>query len=163
VRHLLLAAGLALLLPIAAPAAERQSAKPNFSGTWVIDLSRSDPGPLPAPESLEAVIEHKDPTIISTLTQKSASGVVTSRTTITTDGQENRNTVATETGEDVVTSTCRWNGTELVISATLTLQGVPIRVTEHWNLSEDRARLTVGRSFASDQGSFSQVFVFNRR
>ena len=37
--------------------------KPNFSGTWKLNLAKSDFGPLPAPDSRTDVIDHNDPTM----------------------------------------------------------------------------------------------------
>ena len=147
----------------AAASAGAQNARPDFSGTWTLDLSRSNPGPLPPPESLDAVIEHKDPTITSTLTQKGADGVVTSRTTITTDGEENRNILSTADGDAVLLSRSRWSGRTLIIATSTTLQGTPIGVTESWTLSADGKEMVVSRAFSSDQGAFQQKFVFMRR
>ena len=140
-----------------------QDAKPDFSGTWTLDVSRSVPGPLPAPESLDVVIEHQDPSITSTLTQKGPDGVSTSKTTITTDGQENRNVIRSEEGEVTLTSRSRWSGRSLLIAASTTLEGTPIGVTETWTLSADGREMTVSRAFSSDQGAFQQKFVFTRR
>lgn len=44
---------------------------PNFSGTWSLDVAKSDFGPAPPPESVVMVIDHKEPTIKSTTAQKS--------------------------------------------------------------------------------------------
>jgi hypothetical protein len=152
-----------LLTLVAAVSEADQDAKPNFSGTWTLDLSRSNTGPLPPPESLEAVIEHEDPTITSTLTQKGDDGVITTRTTITTDGGENRNTVTTAGGEVPLFSRSRWSGRTLVIATSMTLDGAPIGVTESWTLSGDGRQMIVSRAFSSDQGAFQQRFVFVRR
>ena len=153
-----LVAGAAVAEPAGA-----QEAKPDFSGTWVLDLARSNPGPLPAPESLQVVIDHKDPAITSTLTQKAADDVATSRTVITTDGQENRNTVSTPDGEVTLISRSRWSGRTLITATSTTVQGTPIGVTESWSLSADGKEMVVSRAFSSDQGAFQQKFVFTRR
>jgi hypothetical protein len=153
---------LMVVLAAAAPAAT-QNATPDFSGTWTLDLSRSNPGPLPPPESLEVVIEHKDPTITSTLTQKGADGVVTSRTRITTDGEENRNTLSSADGDAVLLSRSRWSGRTLITATSMTLQGTAIGITESWSLSPGAKELIVSRAFSSDQGAFQQKFVFMRR
>ncbi|MEO7274012.1 MAG: hypothetical protein ABIX28_02065 [Vicinamibacterales bacterium] len=149
-------------LSLAAAPVAAQEVRPDFSGTWTLDLSRSIPSPLPPPESLATVIEHQDPTITSTVTQKGADGEVTSRTTITTDGQENRNTVSTTAGEVTLTSRSRWSGRTLIIATSMTIEGTPIGVTESWSLSADGREMIVSRAFSSDQGAVQQKFVFTR-
>ena len=37
--------------------------KSNFSGTWKLNVSKSDFGPLPGPDSRTDVIEHNDPVL----------------------------------------------------------------------------------------------------
>jgi hypothetical protein len=87
---------------------------------------------------------------------------VTSRTIITTDGQENRNTIATADGDTVLLSRSRWSGRTLVIATSTTVQGTAVGVTESWSLSADDQTLIVSRAFSSDQGAFQQRFVFTR-
>ena len=52
--------GAIVLLAVTAAA---QSAVPNFSGTWTLDAAKSDFGPIPGPESIVMVIDHKEPSL----------------------------------------------------------------------------------------------------
>ena len=59
----LVATGAAILLLTGSAVA--QSTMPNLSGTWTIDIAKSDFGPAPPPDSVVMVIDHKEPTIKS--------------------------------------------------------------------------------------------------
>ena len=93
---LLAASVLAVLF---SPAPIVQDAKPDFSGTWTMDATKSDFGQMPAPQSIVIVIEHKEPELKATVTQKTSEGEMTSTRNLTTDGKENKNTVRTMDGE----------------------------------------------------------------
>ena len=85
--HLLLAALISVISTSPAPA---QDAKPNFAGTWSLDVAKSDFGPMPAPESIVHVIEHNEPNIKITTTQKNvvaADGKTRTVTTVGTNAQ----------------------------------------------------------------------------
>ena len=70
-----------LLLAVSALA---QVGTPNFSGNWTLDLAKSDFGPAPPPDSVVMTIDHKEPTLKSTTTQKTQQGDATNDSTITT-------------------------------------------------------------------------------
>ena len=63
-----------------AAAAWAQDAVPNFTGKWSIDIAKSDFGPMPPPESVVHVIDHKEPNIKVVTTQKGAQGEIDERT-----------------------------------------------------------------------------------
>ena len=79
-----------LVLPVAA-SLRAQDATPNFTGQWNLDASKSDFGPMPPPESIVHVIEHKEPSVKVVTTQKGAQGEATTERQLTTDGKENVN------------------------------------------------------------------------
>jgi hypothetical protein len=148
---------------LVSPAPMVQSAKPDFSGTWTMDATKSDFGQMPAPQSILLVVEHKDPTLKVTVTQKSSEGEFTNIRNLTTDGTENKNTVKTMDGDQPITSTTKWNGSILATSAALSIQGMSISMSETWELSADGKSLTTSREFTTDQGSFGQKVVFTKQ
>lgn len=87
-----------------------QGAKPDFSGSWVLDKEKSDFGGTPAPESMTEVIEHNEPKIVITTTSKQSSGEDQRVVRLTTDGAENSNEFA---GHQVKTTT-HWDTDKLV-------------------------------------------------
>ena len=92
----------AILTSVAALAlATSLAAKPNFSGTWTLNVSKSDFGMLPGPTSRTDVIEHNDPALKDTVTQETQQGPQNATLNYTTDGKEATN----EQGPMTVTST----------------------------------------------------------
>jgi hypothetical protein len=76
-----------------------QGARPDLSGTWNLDVTKSDFAGAPAPDSLIYVIEHKDPSLKITSTQKGQQGELTNTRNLTTDGKESVNKMRTMAGE----------------------------------------------------------------
>jgi len=154
------AASVALLL---AASARAQDTKPNFSGTWSIDLAKSDFGPAPPPESVVHVIEHKEPSVKDTATQKGSQGEVTSDRTLTTDGKENTYKLKTMVGEQDVKATSHWDGRKLATVLKFEIQGAPVNINEAWELSADGKVLTIVREIKSPQGEFTQRALYNKQ
>jgi hypothetical protein len=154
------AAALLLLLSASAWA---QDAKPNFTGKWNLDVAKSDFGPMPPPESMVHVIEHKEPSLKVVTTTKSAQGETTNERPLTTDGKENVYKMRGPDGEQPVTSTSKWNGKALATSFKLSAQGTEFEINDSWTLSDDGKVLTVARTIKAAQGEFTATTVFNKQ
>ena len=106
VPHATIAIALALLASMPPTIPLVQDAKPDFSGRWVVDRKVSSEAPY-----LDLVIEHTEPSVVWTLRSNFDDGC-SHRTAVTTDWQENRNTLPMG---PVMTSRSRWHGRVLVI------------------------------------------------
>jgi hypothetical protein len=153
----------ASLVLLVAASAWTQDAKPNFSGTWNFDAAKSDFGPAPPPDSLGAVIDHKEPNVKITITQKSAMGDLTNERVLTTDGKENVNKARTMVGDQEMKSTSRWDGKKLLTTAKMDMQGTAIVLIDSWELSDDGKVLTIAREIRTDQGDFATKIVYNKQ
>lgn len=157
----------ALLVPclilLLAASALAQTTKPDFSGTWTLDLQKSDFGPGPTPDSIVSVIDHKDPALNVKTTQKLSQGEFINERKITTDGKENANKLKTPMGEQDVKSTTTWNGRTLVTAYTMNVQGNALAFNDSWELSEDGKTLTMVRDVKTDQANFTQRLVFRKQ
>jgi hypothetical protein len=151
--------GAALLLTLSAAA----QGIPDFSGTWTLDAAKSDFGPMPPPESVVMVIDHKEPALKVATTQKSQMGDASNESTYTTDGKENLNKMRSPGGDQDVKSTTKWSGKTLVTSRTIDAQGMSIGIDDAWELSADGKVLTVTRQLKTPQGDFSTKLVFNKK
>ena len=144
--------------------ARAQDATPNFTGKWNLDVAKSDFGPMPPPDSVVHVIEHKEPNIKIVTTQKSAQGETTNERLLTTDGKENVNKMRMgPDGEQEVKSTSKWNGKALATSFQITAQGNVFDINDSWTLSADGKVLTVLREIKAAQGEFTATTVFNKQ
>ena len=159
-KRTLLITSLVLLLAVYVCA---QGATPNFSGKWNLDAAKSDFGPAPPPESVVHVVEHKEPNLKVTTTQKTQAGETTNERNLTTDGKENTNKMRSPACEQEVKSTSKWDGKKLVSQLKLQLQGTDIDIKDSWELSEDGKLLTITRDLKTPQGDFSQKTVFNKQ
>lgn len=140
-----------------------QDTKPDLSGTWSLDVAKSDFGGAPAPDSIVHVIEHKDPNLKITSTQKSQQGELTNTRNLTTDGKENINRMRSMAGEQDVKSTSKWNGKTLANAFKLDIQGSAIDINEAWELSDGGKVLSIARDIKTPQGDFHQRYVFNKQ
>ena len=136
---------------------------PDFSGTWTMDASKSDFGPMPPPESVVMVIDHKEPTVKVSTTQKSQMGDSSNDSTYTTDGKDNVNKMRSPAGDQDVKSTTKWSGKTLMTTRTLEAQGMSIGIDDSWELSADGKVLTVNRQLKTPQGDFGTKLVFNKK
>lgn len=151
-----------VILLLAVPAVA-QNATPNFSGTWNLDVAKSDFGPAPPPDAVVMVVAHKEPNIKVTTTQKSAQGDTTNDSTLTTDGKENVNKLRAAGGEQDVRSTTKWNGKKLTIARTLEIQGMTINMNDAWELSDDGKVMTIVRTIGTPQGDFATKMILNKK
>jgi hypothetical protein len=140
-----------------------QDARPDFSGTWNLDVAKSDFAGAPAPDSIVHVIEHKDPILKITSTQKNQQGELTNTRNLTTDGKENINKMRSMAGEQDVKSTSTWNARKLTNALKLDIQGNAIDINEAWELSDGGKVLSIVRDIKTPQGDFHQTYVFNKQ
>jgi hypothetical protein len=160
IKRALLTAGLVLLLPASA---WLQDTKPNFTGKWSLDVTKSDFGPIPPPDSMVTVIDHQEPNVKITTTQKAQQEEVVNTRHLTTDGKPNTNKLKMAGGETEVTSTTTWEGKKLRTSFKLDTPGGPIDVSEALELSEDGKSIVLVRDYKMAQGPFTTRVIFNKQ
>jgi hypothetical protein len=154
---------LVALFVLASPRAACAQDLPNFTGKWSLDVAKSDFGPMPPPESMTYVIDHKEPALKLVSTQKGQQGEVTNERNVTTDGKDSVNKMRMPTGETEVKSTSKWVGKTLTTAFKIDVQGMALDIVESWKLSDDGKVLTVLREIGTDQGNFAVTTVFNKQ
>ena len=132
--------------------------RPNLSGTWKLNVSKSDFGHGPAPEARTDKIVHEDPNLKDTITQSNQQGEITYDMHYTTDGKETTNTIR----QNEFKSIAHWEGDQLAIESKGTL-GRPVTLKDHWSLSGDGKTLTLQRHAAMALGSTDQKMVFDKQ
>jgi hypothetical protein len=133
--------------------------KTDFSGTWKLNVAKSDFGMLGGPTSRTDVITHKDPSLSDSVTAEGAQGKLAYVVSYTTDGKEAVNKI----GEREIKSTVKWSGNDLVVSSKLTYNDMPVTGEATWVLSPDGKTLTVTAHFTSSMGDADQKFVFEKQ
>jgi len=134
-------------------------AKPNFSGTWKVNMAKSDFGALPAPDSRTDKIMHEDPDLKVHVAQISQMGEINYDAVYTTDGKESTNSI----NGNVFKSTVKWDGDDLSLDTKGSFNGNDVTIKDRWTLSEDGKTITVQRHFSSTMGETDQKVVFEKQ
>jgi hypothetical protein len=152
-------------IPASKPAAPTVSvsasagAKANYSGTWKLNVAKSDFGPLPAPDSRTDIIDHKDPTLKAATSQDGPQGKQDYTMAITTDGKEATNNA----GGLELKSTGSWEGNNLVVDTKLKFQDNDVIIKSVWLLSDDGKTMTQNAHITSPLGELDQKMVFEKQ
>ena len=148
------------ILAVLALAALPAFAKPDFTGNWKLNASKSSFGEMPAPESMTMRITHADPKLTTATKQSSQMGDFDQAATYTTDGKECTN----EGFQGSTTkSTVKWDGDSLVVSTKGQFGDNEFTMTQNWTLSADGKTLTVVQAFKSAMGEGEQKIVLDKQ
>ena len=133
-------------------------AKPNFTGDWKLNPSKSSFGDFPAPSSMTMKIGHEDPNLKVATSMASDRGEFTWEAAYTTDGKECTNTMRDNESKSVVT----WEGDTLIINTKASFGGNDVTINDKWTLAGDGKTLTVERKFTSSQGEMVQKMAMEK-
>ena len=147
---------LTLCMTVAALGAD----KPDFSGNWKLNVSKSDLGQMPVPDKWEMKVEHKDPALKSVTTSVGQMGERVMEANYKTDGTE---TINKGFGNSETKSTAKWDGSILAIATQAEFQGNKMEILSRWNLAADGKTLTVEQTMKSDRGEFTTKRVLDKQ
>jgi len=133
-------------------------AKTDFSGTWKIVLDKSDFGPMPPPEKVEQVVEHKDSDLKVNVTQVGQQGELKMELNYSTE-KETTNTFR----NTPMKSTAKWDGDKLVVVSKLEFQGNEVVIEDTWSLGDEGKTLTLDRKLNTPQGDIEMKHVFSKQ
>jgi hypothetical protein len=145
--------------------------RPDLSGTWELDRSKSDFGlfrdrPVSKADST-LLISHQDPELKITRTLKLNGQQETKEFTYYTDGRGETNPATIGPGE--VKSKTKWDGEKVAAYAKMTwpgqngAAGAEMEVTQKWQVSSDGKTLTNTTAFSSVQTGVQYVKLVYRR
>ena len=146
---------LTLLLLLAAS----MFAATDFTGDWKLDASKSDFGPMPAPDKLIMKVSHKEPDLKVATEQVSQQGDVKSDSVYTTDGKDCKNKMR---GNDII-SKLKWEGDALLMVSKADFQGNEITLSDKWTLADEGKTLIIERKIAAPQGEFEVKQVLTKQ
>ncbi len=133
--------------------------RPNYSGTWKLNLEASNLGPLPAPRAMTLQIEHKDPELkVTTIITGGPQGDLTYDAKYETDGRETINRLADHDAH----CTAAWEGDTLVLRTKADFGGGGVEILSRWKLLEAGKVLKQSAHVSSPQGSFDPTYVFDK-
>lgn len=123
--------------------------KPDFSGTWDIDPSKSQTAPAPPPKTQTLTIEHRDPELA--VAQRTATGLPRDYR-YRSDGKA---VVNTSPHGVKMEATAGWDGTELVIRTSMSSGALAMPMTERWALAENGKVLRITRG--------KQIYIYRKK
>ena len=121
----LLSIAFLIALPLVTVVAQQ---KPDFSGTWKLNIAKSEFGDLAAPASRTDVITHKDPSLWVNVTAETGDGKQQYTANYTTDGTEALNKI----GPRDVKTTVKWADHNLVFSSKLVYENADVTAEASW-------------------------------
>ena len=133
--------------------------KPDFSGTWKLNVAKSDFGNFPAPISRTDVIVHKEPSITANVSAEGAQGKFEYVANYSTDGKE-----TTYKARDRETkSTAKWDGNNLQVHSVFKINDTEVTAVATWTLSSDGKTLNINVHFSSSMGDVEQKLIFEKQ
>lgn len=134
---------------------------PNLSGTWTLNISKSNFGQIPPPASQTDTIEDSEPSVKIVEDQKGGMmGDMNLTTTLSADGKE---TTSKGMGDAEVKSTAHWEGSTLVVNSKTSFQGSDIKIKDSYSLSADGKTLTEVTHVESGMGNFDTTSVYDKQ
>lgn len=133
--------------------------RPNFSGTWKLNLNESDLGPLPAPKQMTLRITHNDPDLnVTTMITGGPQGDLNYDAKYYTDGKETTNRLA---GHDA-RCTAAWDGAALVLHTDADFGGGNVKIESRWTLLHKGDVLKQSARVTTPQGNFDPTYVLDK-
>ena len=145
---------LTLLAGAALPAAAQ--GVPNLSGTWVLQLDKSDFGGMGGQiASRTDVFDHQEPKLTIKRTVNSAAGENVSNLVYAVDGKPHKNMA----GQSELSSVLSWDAKVLVMVSTVTTPNGEVTITDRYTLSDDGKTLTQARKITAQGQELNQTMV----
>lgn len=134
---------------------------PNLSGTWKLDVPKSNFGQAPGPASEVDTIADNEPSLKVSIAQKGGMmGDVNMTEAMTTDGQPSSWKGMADAD---VSGTAHWDGSTLVVNAKSSFQGSDVTMKETYSLSSDGNTLTHTMHAETTMGNFDSTSVFDKQ
>ncbi len=146
---------------IAQPAA---TAKPNFAGTWKLNLEKSDLGQM-APNSETYVVTQTDSDVKVTVASDTQLGKFNFTFAAKLDGTETplaEDAFPADSPFRILTSKAQWQGASLVIMQTTSFQDAKGTLTSTYSISDDGRTLTKVTHVKFDLGEFDAKSIYDK-
>lgn len=128
--------------------------RPDFNGTWKLDASKSDFGPLPGPSQVTDRIAQSDSEVVINRNREGRDSVIH----VPLDGSQTENNLR---GVNMKTQG-RWDGGALIIDFTGQRGGAAAKSEERWTLTPDGKAIKVTRHLSGAQGETEQTLTMVR-
>ena len=154
----------AVMYTMAVSHASAQAARPNLSGVWVMDASKTvTDQQLAAPTAATStIVQHGDTIIVDREITSETTGVVKTHTVWAVDGKPWKNVVQANGADTEVTSVLSWESGVLVIRSSLTVMENPVELVDRWTVAADGKSIGMVRTLSAmgqDLGTTTMTFV----
>lgn len=148
---------------IVAIAVAAPMAHPDFSGTWILDVTRSDAGQSTPDRASYQIVQHGD-SITYDRESSSIRGTLSSHVVLGADGKAWTNLVA-QNGQEVPTnSIVAWHGDTLVIHSSGAMESSTVDTDEWWLLAAPGQVLLMHREVSVNGQLYAATnLYFNRK
>lgn len=119
--------------------------RPDFSGTWVLNVRKSNFAQAQPPDSAVLTIVHREPRLALATIQRISKVETTRRMNLNSDGRETPNVVSTSYGDKNTVSISKWEGAHLVTTYDLPHNGSVDSYRDVWELSQDGRTMIILR------------------
>jgi len=133
--------------------------KPNLTGEWKLNPSKSEFGRFPAPIKRTDKVDHADPSLRVLITATLPNGETRLEINYLTDGTETTN----DFHGNPMKSTCQWEGETLRITSKVRLAEGEMTVVDRVSLSQDGKTMTIHRHASGPQGQADQTMVSEKQ
>ena len=156
--RLVLTACTLCVLSDTAPVSAQDADRPDFVGTWILDLDASSFGPSPAPDSASIVVERADDHLVMTrISYMHGENAV--RFDMPADGEIHQAT----TDDGSTDATAEWDGGAFTLWLVAEANVGDVDVTELWGIDSESGRLTVDRTIdVPGYGEFEQTLLYSK-
>jgi hypothetical protein len=141
-----------------APVIAQDADRPDFVGTWILDLDASSFGPSPAPDSARIVVERADEHVVMTRISY-VNGENTVRFDMPADGEVHQAT----TDDGSTDATAEWSGRSFTVWLVAQANVGDVDVTELWGIDSESGRLGIDRTIdVPGYGVFEQTLLYSK-
>jgi hypothetical protein len=149
-----------------ASAAQSPAVKPDLTGTWTLDLAKSDYDQIPPPDDETLVFSHNGPTYSIATTSDNERGKEVYTLPFTTDGIEMptpKGTFSDTATLQYLSTKGEWKGASLVLTQKIIYQSGAGSLKSTFTLSPDGKTLTRMMHISVDQGDFDTTSVYEKQ
>jgi len=156
--RLALAVCFVCVLADTAPVCAQDADRPDFVGTWILDIDASSFGPSPAPDSARIVEERADDHLVMTRVSY-VRGENTVRFDMPADGEVHQAT----TDDGSKDARAEWDGRALTVWLVAEANVGDVDVTELWGIDSESGRLNIDRTIdVPGYGVFEQTLLYSK-
>jgi hypothetical protein len=129
---------------------------PDLSGTWKLNVMKSDFSRVGGLNEKSLRINHQEPKLRVAVVFSDFFGEHSESYNFTTDGKKSSNSMSGYSSE----MTSIWSGGQLIVDVA---RAQDIAYKERWSLSSDRKTLTIKRHTILPRGEIKEEFVFDKQ